>query len=175
MTCPALLMRNITDDPKWTSSIYHDHVSWFPGGSYAVEKLFRENYAERFLASSSGVFHNVPDHKLLFDKISTAIPTEWMPGSVDAVATASADGRRIVIKAVNYQAQRNVLLVRLQGVAVPNEALATLHTITAGLLEVASFEHPDAIKVVSRPLQFEKEFSLDLEPYTVAVIEIRAD
>jgi alpha-N-arabinofuranosidase len=45
MTCPALLMRNTTDDPAWTSLIYHDHVSWFPGASYVVEKLFREHYA----------------------------------------------------------------------------------------------------------------------------------
>ena len=29
MTCPALLMRNTTDDPTWTSSIYHDRVWWF--------------------------------------------------------------------------------------------------------------------------------------------------
>ncbi|MBV8831848.1 MAG: alpha-N-arabinofuranosidase, partial [Acidobacteriaceae bacterium] len=39
MTCPALLMRNTTHDPTWTSFIYHDHVSWFPGAGYVVEKL----------------------------------------------------------------------------------------------------------------------------------------
>ena len=33
MSCPALLMRNTTDDPTWTSFIYHDHVSWFPGAA----------------------------------------------------------------------------------------------------------------------------------------------
>ena len=38
MTCPALLMRNTTDDPTWTAFIYHDHVSWFPGGGYVVEQ-----------------------------------------------------------------------------------------------------------------------------------------
>ena len=38
MTCPALLMRNTTDDPTWTSFIYHDHVSWFPGGAYRGRK-----------------------------------------------------------------------------------------------------------------------------------------
>ncbi|HWA36142.1 MAG TPA: carbohydrate binding domain-containing protein, partial [Cyclobacteriaceae bacterium] len=31
MTCPALLMRNTTDNPEWRAFIYHDHVSWFPG------------------------------------------------------------------------------------------------------------------------------------------------
>ncbi len=42
-------------------------------------------------------------------------PEDWRPGSVDAIATRSADGRRIVIKAVNYEGQRNTLYVRLQG------------------------------------------------------------
>ncbi len=174
MTCPALLMRNTTDDPKWTSSIYHDHVSWFPGGSYEVEKLFREHYAERFLASATGAVNDVPDRKTLFDKISTTIPSKWLGGSVEAVATASDDGRRIVIKAVNYRAERNTLLVRLQGAGVPEKGLATLHTITAGLTDSASLEHPDAIAPVSRALNYAKDFSVSLEPYTVAVVEIRA-
>ena len=65
MTCPALLMRNTTDDPTWTSFIYHDHVSWFPGAGYVVEKLFREHYAERYLASATGVFRDIPDRKTL--------------------------------------------------------------------------------------------------------------
>ena len=175
MTCPALLMRNTTDDPKWTSFIYHDHVSWFPGAGYVVEKLFREHYAERYLASAMGSFRDVSDRRRLFDKISTLIPEEWVPGSVDAVATTSADGRRIVIKAVNYSAQRNVLLVRLQGSGVPGNAVAKLHTITARLTDSASLEHPDAIAPVSRTFDYATDFSVDLEPYTVAVIEIRAE
>jgi alpha-N-arabinofuranosidase len=175
MTCPALLMRNTTDDPTWTSSIYHDHVSWFPGASYIVEKLFREHYAERYLAAATGAFRDVPDRKRLFDQISTIKPEEWLPGSVDAIATASADGRRIVIKAVNYRAERNTLFVRLQGASVPETAVARLHTITAGLMDSASLEHPDAIAPVTQPLKYSKDFSVDLDPYTVAVVEIRAE
>lgn len=175
MSCPALLMRNTTDDPKWTSSIYHDHVSWFPGGSYEVEKLFREHYAERYLGSATGAFHDVPDRSILFDKISTAIPSEWLGGAVEAVATMSADARRIVIKAVNYRAERNTLLVRLQGASVPVKASAKMHTITAGLTDSASLDHPNAIAPVSRVLNYAKDLSIDLEPYTVAVIEIRAE
>lgn len=173
MTCPALLMRNTTDDPKWTSSIYHDHVSWFPGGSYSVEKLFREHYAEQFLAAATGSFQDVSDREILFDKISTAIPTRWLPASVDAIATGSSDGSRLIIKAVNYRAEKNALLVRLQGASVKGKATAVLHTITAGLTTMASMEHPDAIAAVSTPFAYAKEFSLELEPYTVAVLEIR--
>jgi len=175
MTCPALLMRNTSDDPKWTSSIYHDHVSWFPGGSYIVEKLFRKHYAERYLASAVGAFQDAPDRSILFDKISTAIPSEWLDGSVEAVATASADGRRIVIKAVNYRAERNTLLVRLQGFGIPDKAVVNLHTISASLMNSASLEDPNAIAPVKRTLNYAKDFSVDLDPYTVAVVEVLAE
>jgi len=175
MSCPALLMRNTTDDPKWTSFIYHDHVSWFPGAGYVVEKLFREHYAERFLASATGAIRDVPDRSRLFDKISTYIPEQWVPGSTEAIATMSTDGRRIVIKAVNYSAQRNALLVRLQGAGLPKKAVATLHTISAHLTDSASLERPDAIAPKSRTLSYAKEFSVDLEPFMVALVEIRAE
>ena len=174
MACPALLMRNTTDDPRWTASIYHDHVSWFPGGSYMVQKLFREHYAERYLASATGAVHDIPDRKILFDKISTFIETDWVPGAIDAIATASTDGRRIVIKAVNYQPTPNTLLVRLQGSAVPDHPVATLHTLTAKLSDAASLDHPDAIAPQSRPFTYTKDFSIDLDPFTVAVLAIQA-
>ena len=175
MSCPALLMRNTTDDPKWTSFIYHDHVSWFPGAGYVVEKLFHDHYAERYLASATGSIRDVPDRTRLFDKISTFIPEEWVPGSMDAIASMSADGRRIVIKAVNYSAQPNALLVRLQGSKAPARAVLTLQIISAQLTESASLEHPDAIAPKTRTIAYSKDFSVDLEPYTVAVVEIRAE
>jgi alpha-L-arabinofuranosidase len=175
MTCPALLMRNTTDDPKWTAFIYHDHVSWFPGAGYVVEKLFREHYAERYLASATGSFRDVSNRSSLFDKISTLIPEKWVPGSADAIAAMSADGRRIVIKAVNYSAQQSALLVRLLGSSIPNKAVATLHTISAVLTGSASLEHPDVIAPKTRTIPYATDLSMDLEPYTVAVVEIRAE
>jgi alpha-N-arabinofuranosidase len=175
MTCPALLMRNTTDDPTWTSFLYHDHVSCFPGAGYVVEKLFREHYAERYLASAAGSFKALPDPNLFFSQISTLKPEDWFPGSVDAVATSSADGRRIVIKAVNYRGERNTLLVQLQGSRVPEHAVATLHTIAAGLRDAASLETPNVIAPTSQPIHYAKDLSIDLGPYTVAVLDIRAD
>lgn len=173
MSCPALLMRNTTDDPTWTSFIYHDHVSWFPGAAYVVEKLFRRYYAERYLSATSGTFRDVADRKIFFEEIATFRPEDWRPGTVDAIATRSADGRRIVIKVVNYEGERNTLLVRLQGAGVPATAAVSLHTISAKPADSASLDHPDAIAPVSRTLNYSKDFALDLDPYSVAVVEIR--
>jgi alpha-N-arabinofuranosidase len=175
MTCPALLMRNTTDDPTWTSLIYHDHVSWFPGGAYPVAKLFREHYAQRYLASASGTVRDAADRKAFFQEIATMKPEEWQQGTVDAIATASADGRRILIKAVNYEGRRNILLARLQGARAPQKAIARLHTITAPQTDKASFDRPDAIRTVSRAIEYTKDLAVELEPYTVAVLEIRAE
>ncbi len=174
MSCPALLMRNTTDDPTWTSYIYHDHVSWFPGSAYPVEKLFRAHYAERYLASTSGTFRGIPDRRTFFEEIATMKPEDWRPGTVDAIATRSSDGRRIVVKAVNYEGQRNTLFVRFQGDGIPEKAIARLHTIRAGLMDSPSLERPDAIAPVSRALNYAKDLTVDLEPYTVAVVEILA-
>jgi alpha-N-arabinofuranosidase len=172
-TCPALLMRNTTDDPSWTSFIYHDHVSWFPGAGYVVEKLFHDHFAEQFLAFATGTFRDLPDRKRFFDRISTQIPQGWSPGDVDAIATMSNDGGRIVIKAVNYRGEKNTLLVRLQGKGIPANATVQLHTVTAGLKDVATLENPNVIAPTSRSMDFAKDFSLELDPYSVAVIEIR--
>ena len=75
--------------------------------------------SERYLASASGTVRDAADRKAFFQEIATMKPEEWRQGTVDAVATASADGRRIVIKAVNYEGRRNTLLARLQGAGAP--------------------------------------------------------
>ncbi len=172
MTSPALLMRNTTDDPTWSALIYHDHVSWFPGAAYVVEKLFQEHFAETYLASTSGTFHDMNNRAGFFSDISTMKPEGWQPGTVDAIATASADRRRLVIKAVNYTGSPNALLVHLQGSHVPAAATATLYTITAGLHDAASLDEPDRIRPVERTLEYRPDLTIDLEPYTVAVLDI---
>jgi alpha-L-arabinofuranosidase len=174
MTSPALLMRNTTDDPTWSAFIYHDHVSWFPGAGYVVEKLFREHFAETYLASTSGTFRDISDRETFFSDISQMKPEGWQPGTVDAIATASADGRRIVVKAVNYSGSPNTLLVHLQGSRVPAAAAVTVSTITAALRDAASLEEPNRIEPRERTHEYGPGLTIDLEPYTVAVVEIVA-
>jgi alpha-N-arabinofuranosidase len=73
---------------------------------------------------------------------------------------------------VNYSASGNTLLVHLQGSRVPSGATARVYTITAGLHDAASLEQPDRIKPVERSIEYGPDLALDLEPYSVAVVEI---
>jgi alpha-N-arabinofuranosidase len=172
MTAPALLMRNTTDDPTWSAFIYHDHVSWFPGGAYVVQTLFREHYAERYLASARGTFADQPDRRLFFDQISTMKPERWTPGTVDAIATASADGKRVVIKAVNYEGTANVLIAKLTGSKVPDHATVSVYTISARPKDTASLAVPDRIRPVKSEMPFGPDLTLDLPPYSVVVVVV---
>lgn len=172
MTCPALLMRNTTDNPEWRAFIYHDHVSWFPGAGYVVEKLFRDHYAEIQLASATGTFRDREKRSTFFDEMPQMKPEDWVPGTVDAIATQSRDGRRIVIKAVNYAGTSNTLLVRLQGSAISDRAKIKTYTVRAGLTDSASIEHRDAIKVEERTMAFARNMSFEMGPYEVLVVEV---
>jgi alpha-N-arabinofuranosidase len=174
MTAPALLMRNTTDDPTWTAFIYHDHVSWFPGAAYVVQKLFREHYAEKYLASTSGTFRDLTDRKVFFDDISQMKPEDWTPGTVDAIATASGDGRRIVLKAVNYDAKPNLLLARLQGSGVPTGAEVRVFTVRAELEAKASLENPNLIQPTERATSIERDLAVEMPAHSVVVVEISA-
>ena len=174
-SCPALLMRNTTDDPTWTAFIYHDHVSWFPGSGYVVEKLFREHYAKIHYASTSGTFRDIEKRMSFFDEISQYKPEDWKPGTVDAIATGSEDNREIIIKAVNYESLKNTLLVRLQGSTVPENATVRKYTIQAGENDAASLEEPDEIRPVESILPYSKDMAVEMSPYSVVLVEIMAE
>ena len=175
MTCPALLMRNTTDNPEWRAFIYHDHVSWFPGSGYVVEKLFSEHYAPRRYDATMGVFSDIGNRSEFFDEISQMKPEDWRPGTVDSIATGSEDGKRIVIKAVNYEDSPNILLCRLQGSKVPETGTVKVYTITAGLNDECSLEEPDKIKPIESTMEYSRDLTITLEPYTVVLVEVTAD
>jgi len=172
MTCPALLMRNTTDNPEWRAWIYHDHVSWFAGSGYVAEKLFRDHYAPRRYSGTSGTVKDRPDRAAFFDDISQMKPEDWTPDTVDAIATGSADGHRIVLKAVNYDSRPHTLLARLQGSHVPAQGTVIVSTVTAAPDEENSLAEPDKIHPSEKTMPFARDLAIDLAPYTVAVVEI---
>ncbi len=174
MTSPALLMRNTSDDPEWRAWIYHDHVSWFAGSGYVAEKLFREYYAPRRHAFSSGTFADIPKRADFFDAISQMKPVDWTPNTVDAMGTSSADGQRIVIKAVNYDGNRHTLLTRLAGSRAPATASVKLITVGAELDVENSLAKPDALRRRETTVPYARDMAIELPPHSIAVVEIRA-
>ena len=101
-------------------------------------------------------------------------PEDWKPGTFDAIATQSKSKGKIIIKAVNYEAKPNILLVRLQGASVPAKARVKIYTITADIYEAPSLTNPDKIKPVEENLAFSDNITIPFDPYTVKVIEIEA-
>jgi alpha-L-arabinofuranosidase len=174
MTCPALLMRNTDDNPEWRAWIYHDHVSWFAGSGYVAEKLFREHYAPQRYASTTGTFRDIAKRSDFFDGISQMKPEAWTPNTVDAIATGTADGRRIIIKAVNYTAIPQTLLTRLQGSQAPAKAAVTFTTITAAPHDANSLTEPNMLKPTVSNLPYTRDMAFRLAPFTVGVAEIQA-
>ena len=81
----------------------------------------------------------------------------------------------MVIKAVNYSNAPNTLLVRLQGKSVPKQANVRLYTIAAKQDATASLEHPDVFAPVSKTMEYARDFSIAMDPYSVAVLEIQAE
>jgi alpha-L-arabinofuranosidase len=173
LTCPALLMRNTTDNPEWRAWIYHDHVSWFAGSGYVAEKLFRDHYAPLRYASTHGTFNDIPKRADFFDGISQMKPEAWIPNTVDAVATGTPDGKRIILKAVNYTPTPQTLLTRLQGAKAPAQARVTVTTIAAGLQDANSLTEPNKLKPTDSTIPYTRELmAIPLPPYGVVVTEI---
>jgi len=150
-------------------------VSWFAGSGYVVEKLFRDYYAPRRHAFTSGTFKDIPRRAEFFDAISQMKPEDWTPNTVDAIATSTADGRRLIVKAVNYDGAPHTLLTRLQGSGVPASATVKLVTVTAGLDEANSLAQPDKLRRLEATKPYTRDMAFELPAYTVAVIEIRAN
>jgi alpha-N-arabinofuranosidase len=168
-------MRNTSDDPEWRALIYHDHASWFAGSAYVAEKLFRDYYAPRRHAFASGTFKDIPRRAEFFDAISQMKPEDWTPNTVDAIATSTADGRRLIIKAVNYDGVQHTLLTRIQGSHAPANASVRLVALTASLDEANSLAAPDKIRRRESTKPYARDMAFELPPYTVAVIEIRTE
>jgi len=127
------------------------------------------------LASVKGTFKDIDNRSQFFNRISSMIPQGWRSETFEAVATSSADGQRIVIKAVNYEKNPNILLMRLQGSTIPENAEVKIYKLSADLEDTPSMENPNEIKLNESTIPYTKDLlTIEMEPYTVAVIEIKA-
>src|SRR5450631_553124 len=110
---------------------------------------------------------HIPNRDVFFDNISQMKPEAWRPGTLDALATGSADGKRIVIKAVNYDEQRNTLLLRFQGTRAPAKAKVTAFSVSAGLTDEPTMADPARIKPVQTSLPYARDLAVEMKPFSV--------
>jgi alpha-L-arabinofuranosidase len=92
---------------------------------------------------------------------------------LDVVASRSADGGRVYVKAVNTSHQ-HALATTLSVRGLEVEPRADLATLTAPALTAAnSFAIPDAVRVMSSEIAAGPRFTLTLPPHSVSVVTLR--
>jgi alpha-N-arabinofuranosidase len=91
---------------------------------------------------------------------------------LDVVATRSADGRQLFVKAVNTGRQLALrTTVTVTGAAVGAEG--TMQTLTGDTLETAnSFRTPQAVTVRTTSFRSGARFTVDLPPHSVSVLTL---
>jgi alpha-N-arabinofuranosidase len=91
---------------------------------------------------------------------------------LDVVASRSADGRQIFVKAVNTSRDRTLkTAVTVTGAAAGRDG--SLHTVAGDSLEAAnSFRTPNAVSVGRRSIDTGASFTVDLPPHSVSVISV---
>jgi alpha-N-arabinofuranosidase len=140
-----------------------DHVFVTP--IYLVNQLYAEHRGDSLLA----VVVDSPVFNTSLEGINTNIPY------LDANASRTADGRTIIIKAVNTHRTAS-LLTRITINGVVPAARAELKTITAPSLDVANdFSRPDAISIQKRTVPSGRSFSVTLPKHSVSVMVVRTE
>ena len=148
MATPALFLRHVSA-PAWDNALINfDQRSWFPAPNYVVMKMFREHYAPELLSITGS------------------------PGELNATATRSADGDRIVVKVVNPSAHEVALDVALLG-DFPLLA-AGMKMVAPDSLEARNtLEKPDAVRVVDGKIErLGMKARVTMPRWSVAVITL---
>jgi alpha-N-arabinofuranosidase len=93
--------------------------------------------------------------------------------TLDAVASRSADKRRIYVKAVNSDLEYSVAArIRVRGAQISSDAI--VERVTAeSLAAVNGFATPDAVKITRDSIEAVPSFSLQLPAHSVAVLTLR--
>ena len=135
MSCPAVWLQ--TSPPRWPSSVVlFDHRTWYPAPTYVVEKLWRDHFAPK--------------------RVKLAGPAR----PLNAVATASADGKVLYFKVVNPH--NRAITARVTVAAGFPVAAARMLVVAPGAEDAQNtLQQPDRIKPVS--------WAVDRRGQTVAI------
>jgi alpha-L-arabinofuranosidase len=92
--------------------------------------------------------------------------------SVDAVASRSADGRSIYLKAVNTDLEHAVTArISVTGAQISSSAIVE-QVIADSLAAVNGFATPDAVRITRAPIKAGNTFSFELPKHSVAVVTL---
>jgi alpha-N-arabinofuranosidase len=92
--------------------------------------------------------------------------------SVDAVASRSADGRSIYLKAVNTDLEHAVTArISVSGAQISSSAIVE-QVIADSLAAVNGFATPDAVRITRAPIKAGNTFSFELPKHSVAVVTL---
>ena len=149
MSCPALFLRSVTAGSWDNALVNFDHKTWYPAPNYVIMKLYHDNFAPN------------------------RVQLTGTPGTLNILATKSADNNTVIVKAVNpVNLTRTVNLTvnssfTVQGATAylvdaggnlnANNTLATPHAI---------WPQPATVRRIGQ------QVSIDLPRYTVAVVKI---
>lgn len=143
---PALFLRH-TSAREWDNAfINFNHTGWFPAPNYVVMKLWRDHYAPERIAM------------------------EGDAGPLNAVATKSADGKTIYVKAVNPTHEAVSVTLEVGGDFRPGKP--AVEVVAPGALQARNtLEQPDAVKPVpGRATLDGTAVRLELPPLSAAVV-----
>jgi enterochelin esterase-like enzyme/alpha-L-arabinofuranosidase/type 1 glutamine amidotransferase len=148
MAGPALCLRHVSAKQWDNAFINFDQCSWFPAPNYVVMKLWHEHY----------------------DPVRVAVTAKT--GTLNQVATKSADGKSLHYKAVNCADQPVPVELHVKE-AFP-VGKASLLVVAPGSLQARnSLDHPDAVKPQPAETFVDgQRVRFTLPPYSAAVATI---
>ncbi len=144
---PALFLRHVSASGWDNAFVNFDLRTWFPAPNYVVMKLWHDHFAPERIA------------------------LEGAPGGLNAVATRSTDGKRVVFKAVNPTDQAVAVALELGSGKIGE---ASLQMVAPGQLEARnSLVEPGAVQPKAVPLERQGQtLRFTLPPISCGVIEI---
>ena len=148
MASPALWLRHVSA-PKWDNAfINFDSRTWFAGANYVVMKLWREHYAPQRLEIAGNL------------------------APLNAIATKSADGRRVFVKVVNPSENTVVFQLKTEGAFKPLRA-GVQQVASGDLLAQNSLGQRERLRVVETKAKLiGSTVSFNLPKWSVAVLEL---
>ncbi len=144
---PALFLRHVSASGWDNAFVNFDHRTWFPAPNYVVMKLWRDHYAPERIA------------------------LEGETGPLSAVATRTADGKKVILKAVNPTEKAVAVTLRLSSGTIGD---ASLDLVAPGDLSARNtLEERDAVQPKKAPVERDGgTLRLVLPPVSCGVVAI---